>query len=400
MVLLHLQHPLWLVAVHHGLAIVTAGYTRAHSPVRLLSFVVSFFIAIYGLGGLERDLPAPTAYTRGFCGAVFCTPVAMFDKLILRRWSYEKDYIHPLDLPPNEKKKITRLAWANEAFAPGRGAGTSWECKNVPHFDEQNPDYVPPRNSYAVQCLLKLVGCYYLVDIIIQRLYGKPRQWAISNAPIVSRLSEITFAELEDRVESVALFWAMTYCYIQFFYYSGAFLAAIMQPISIKYWRPLFGPPSCSYTLRNFWGRFWHQLLRVIFTKPAEFITHIILRIPRGTIAARYTNIFAVFLLSGILHLYNDQGSGVPVADSGAIRFFCSNALGIMFEDGIQALFKKIWPSMSLSLKKLVGYAWVSIFLIWTTPAWSYPYLRVANVESLTLSPVGIQSMLKGAMTF
>ena len=103
--------------------------------------------------------------------------------------------------------------------------------------------------------------------------------------------------------------------------------------------------------------------------------------------------IFIAFLLSGISHLIGDYGGGVLWAQSGAIRFFCTQALGIMIEDGAQEVWRrsfgegeeegdgeKLW-------KKVLGYFWVAAFLIWSTPAWCFPIVCDMRAEDVALLP-------------
>lgn len=63
--------------------------------------------------------------------------------------------------------------------------------------------------------------------------------------------------------------------------------------------------------------------------------------------------------------------------EGGVMKFFCMQALGIWLEEKIQTVYRltssiktdespKIWA-------RIVGYLWLLVFLVWTTPGWSYP---------------------------
>lgn len=69
------------------------------------------------------------------------------------------------------------------------------------------------------------------------------------------------------------------------------------------------------------------------------------------------------------------------------MEFFLIQALGIIFEDTVQSLYRaaKVRSSGSLneermpqilSWTKALGYLWVVIFLVWSTPTWIYPMMR------------------------
>lgn len=86
-----------------------------------------------------------------------------------------------------------------------------------------------------------------------------------------------------------------------------------------------------------------------------------------------------IFIISGIVHVIADFSVGVPLFETGSLQFFCTQALGVMIEDGAQALYRTF-----LRLNKrdgdpplwsrVVGYMWVAAFvLVWTTPSWFYP---------------------------
>ena len=143
-------------------------------------------------------------------------------------------------------------------------------------------------------------------------------------------------------------------------------------------------------------SKFWHQAFRNNFEGPSRFISHEILHLRRGSLAARYSFIFFVFLISGVLHMASDIGLNVPPSESGAVRFFCTNALGIMLEDVVQETSRsfngserpdRLWA-------KLVGYLWVLMFLSWSAPCWQFPQMRVMNCEDRRLKYGTLRSLV------
>jgi hypothetical protein len=80
-----------------------------------------------------------------------------------------------------------------------------------------------------------------------------------------------------------------------------------------------------------------------------------------------------------MVHHICDYARGLSWQESGAVRFFCTQALGIMVEDAVQAIYRsvggekrdgqqvKVW-------KRVVGWVWTVVFLFfWSTPAWFFP---------------------------
>ena len=125
------------------------------------------------------------------------------------------------------------------------------------------------------------------------------------------------------------------------------------------------------------WHRcFWHQTLRQRISSPSYLITYSWLRLRQGGIVARYVNIFLTFMVSGLLHVAEEYGTGVTLQQSGSMRFFCTQVLGVMFEDTIQAVFHSLAGQRYRRWTKVVGYVWFALWMVWSSPAWLYPKLQ------------------------
>ncbi len=82
-----------------------------------------------------------------------------------------------------------------------------------------------------------------------------------------------------------------------------------------------------------------------------------------------HQNLQIVFFISGCLHSVSDMSASLPPRDSGALRFFCMQALGIMLEDGFQNMFYRV-GGQSGFLSRAIGYVWVLLFLSWSIAVW------------------------------
>jgi len=142
------------------------------------------------------------------------------------------------------------------------------------------------------------------------------------------------------------------------------------------YWPPLYGSIGEAWSIRQFWGVFWHQKLRNVIESPSDFISTSVLGLRKGTLLSRYTRLTLAFLISGVLHAALDHGQGVPFTESGALKFFTMQALGIMVEDAMQEVYQRCGgPSNVWS--RGVGYTWVAFWFIWTTPTWTWRPARL-----------------------
>lgn len=148
---------------------------------------------------------------------------------------------------------------------------------------------------------------------------------------------------------------------------------------------------------------FWHSVLRNSLLGVSTFITYDVLRLRRGTLAARYANLWLVYGVSGVIHLLFDDVRGIPFGENTAYRLFLMQALGITLEDFAEWVFRSIrlgrqpterdqksdgkgGVERAETWQKAVGYLWVTSWLIFTTPAWSYQNIRHAGSQIFPLS--------------
>jgi hypothetical protein len=75
----------------------------------------------------------------------------------------------------------------------------------------------------------------------------------------------------------------------------------------------------------------------------------------------------------------------LPLKELGVFRFFCTQAFGLLIEQGVMLIFKKLHRSEEGKrrpsvLVRLLGFVWVAAFMTWSGPAWLYP--QAAKVQS------------------
>lgn len=135
---------------------------------------------------------------------------------------------------------------------------------------------------------------------------------------------------------------------------------------------------SESSNADNAVSSFWHQGARQKFLAPANFLASSVLRVPKGTLLARYTVLSLTFIISGAHHQLGDVASGVPWEEAGAMRFFVMQAVGIIVEDTVQGIYRWLMGQERTAAKptrwkRALGFMWLLVWLIWTTPVWVYP---------------------------
>lgn len=112
---------------------------------------------------------------------------------------------------------------------------------------------------------------------------------------------------------------------------------------------------------------------------------HKVLRLSRNAVTSRYMRVVAAFAASAIMHVLTDISAGIPVRKSGAMQFFVAQALGIVVEDSVKAVWKRCFGRQATRTPEtwhnVVGFLWVSAFMVWSAPAYLYPMMWRVNAR-------------------
>lgn len=105
---------------------------------------------------------------------------------------------------------------------------------------------------------------------------------------------------------------------------------------------------------------------------------------------------FLAFAVSGAMHTAVDYGGNVSLGESGAMRFFCTQALGIMMEDGVQEVWRKMGGRKGSLWGRGAGMVWTLGFICWSSPAWVYPIARGVKRENMMLTWWAMKPLVEG----
>ncbi|KAJ6535980.1 hypothetical protein DFH09DRAFT_1179282 [Mycena vulgaris] len=127
----------------------------------------------------------------------------------------------------------------------------------------------------------------------------------------------------------------------------------------------IHGSWSNAYTIRSFWGRAWHQLLRRVVSAHGSFVAHDILRLKPGTVLANNVARFAGFYTSGLIHSFGFHGTlKHHWAD---LAFYVWQAAGI----GLEEWCMQVAPIHPTSRTRLLGYLWTLAWFACTLPEYT-----------------------------
>ncbi|KAJ3580174.1 hypothetical protein NPX13_g392 [Xylaria arbuscula] len=403
---------LLLHVVQVSLAIGVLTFTSPNSISRPAFFPIILGLTVYILPNIH-DSVQTDAQASFFTTSVVGIFLQYLDFGLISRWSFlargpTSDRGRQPVLKPNavacktgedyghETSCWTRLKWGVDAIMLWRAPGTIWEAKGTPHFDSHDSARVPSRSRFLRKTIAKLLLSWLVFDLLslLPPMTAQQREEAFmwQKVPFFSRVSDAASAqEILIRVQSTFLFWLATYFILDMFYCAASLLGVMLGFGAVDRWRPLFGSVTQSSSIRRFWGQFWHQAMRPKLTSPAFYMTYTVLGYKRRGRMGRYVFIMLTFAVSGLFHTAQEYTAGVPLEQSGSMRFFCMQGIGILIEDAAQGVRLSLGVAPRKSGGQWLGYVWVVLWMIWTTPAWAYPKLRnVTGTPRDRMSPFSI----------
>jgi hypothetical protein len=267
-------HPFFMYIFASQLVTQTAAYTSPSSGWRPVIFLFLLAIAAYSMYWLPYYLPSGYYQERTLAGAFVVVVLLYFDRLLLKKWAFGPGLLGPEDLPdgkpgiayqkfieartndPKLSESAARRAFGQLVPGTCRCTGTRWEVKNVPHFSEKDPGYIPSPTDFLLRGSISVALYYVVLKLIMDKLAEAKFSSLLTDdhVRLFSRIGSVSAEELLFRFTYTLLFWVGLRCSIQFYYTSASIISVAFNPDSVKTCRPIFGSITYSYTLRNFWG--------------------------------------------------------------------------------------------------------------------------------------------------
>lgn len=159
-------------------------------------------------------------------------------------------------------------------------------------------------------------------------------------------------------------------------------------------WPPMFGSILEAYSIRRFWGHFWHKIIVQPYTHFGKLFSRKILRLRPRSGGDKICVVFTIFLLSGVAHAAVGYQLGDRCGWMQDIVWFCSNAIAGAGELLATAVLQRLAKRAGLRFQSKVannafGFIWVFLFFFWSVPKWQYPKLRCAIEQEIARSRSG-----------
>ncbi|TFK48302.1 hypothetical protein OE88DRAFT_1737984 [Heliocybe sulcata] len=328
---------------------------RPRPSVKFACLTVYCLYTVYGLsmttGDMRRDYSMGSAIMIHVAQALHF--VYLTDALV--EYRHERDRSDPASLPI-----LKRWWWMLCSVYSFRGVGWNYQVANVP------PHPQTPRWAFVFHRLVRAARDYLLVDLAYTYVQSNP--YFMSPRPDTSPFTSQGYL---FRCINILAWMTIPYCGLKMNY---SLLSAACVALGIhepRHFPDLFGSWSDAYTLRRFWGRTWHQLLRRFLTSIGKYFVNLFC-FKKGTNWSSYTQLYVAFIVSGLIHMGGDAMVGKEWLGS-SFPFFIAQAFAITFEDAVIAAAKRTVPESlrPWALVKLFGYSWVflwfSVSAVWCT---------------------------------
>ncbi|KAK6723622.1 hypothetical protein SNK04_002468 [Fusarium graminearum] len=388
------QTALCLAATSQALTAFALGFTAPGNLVRpAVALVIAWLTWIFNQA-IDDALPSRLHIAMISTG-MWIQVLKSLDDLCLTKVSFGDEETTAKKSPPTSSSTMSRLRFGVSNLWNMRGVGTAHQISKIPSWSSSPAtlSHVPSRRQEVLRHVKNATLSYLVLDVFAnQPPPDLENLMSPRNELLFSRLEEIDAQEALFRLGAVLGFWLNTFCVIHLVnsVFSLGYLISGLYPVRML--PPVWGRLSDAYTIRRFWGDFWHQTLRRHLTSISDFLVHGLLHMPRGTLIARYCKLIISFFISGALHYPADRALGISVQESNAITYFLVTALAIMCEDGVQHISKGLGGNK----RKYFGYIWVVAYMYWMTPSWGYPAARVVRPQDKMVS-YSVIGNLKGS---
>ncbi|KAF9890730.1 hypothetical protein FE257_005596 [Aspergillus nanangensis] len=365
-----------LISLILGLA---ATFTSATSPLRppAIAAILGLAISIQNL--IVHQAAHIPVILRGSVALGGWVQVAnSLDILVYRRITYAEHVQwtkgRRISLP------YPRIWFALSIPHNFRRIGTKWQITPVYDFVQGK---IPARREFLRQRFRSIVLIGGAVGFFLQICFY---------LDCIPRWNDLRFALAHGRLFHLDLSWPslLTQAILSFsllvsmfllqraVYATLAITAVALHLSSPADWPPFQASAREAWSIRRFWGQFWHQLFRSFLSSNAEVIISAIpFRLHKTT--SRYLRYFLCFLVSGLIHHFFDLAIGISLHDTGALLTFTVQPVAFAVEDMAQYLSRRYMVLTGNTVaKRVLGYVWVIIFSCWSLRPWIYQVARRA----------------------
>ncbi|KAL8791761.1 MAG: hypothetical protein Q9195_005637 [Heterodermia aff. obscurata] len=361
-------------------------------------FFASVFFALLGLQSLPKNRPflfilhalfGSLSFRRitdvttqpahaSMIGMFFCVWIAHMSYVLCLSGSNQHPSIPDWDWH-RAYKMCWNVRWVGTAHEAPSNTGKP-RTATAPPNEKPSPGTQPPtkRPLFLLTRLLSILTIYTLNLLYEHTLLTllppfQPLDFAPSKHTFLRRLPTVSPRETTLRALLV----------LNFIWTSWAVISAYHHALSVFFvgvgldapheWPTLYGSPWEMYSVRRFWGRFWHRSTFRTYMGYGNAVAGGMLGLRRGTVGHRLCVEFVVFLVSGVTHALTTRTLGYRAGYWEDVGWFCGNFVAILVETAFQALVRRVFGETGDRVRKGVGAVWLFLFFFWSLPKTQFP---------------------------
>ncbi|KAH7048229.1 membrane bound O-acyl transferase family-domain-containing protein [Macrophomina phaseolina] len=287
-------------------------------------------------------------------GPIVAVPITLRWAFMVMWGTPEEDYFH-LDnrtTSPHHLGPLRKLKWSADLWVQWRGVGWNWKVDNVP---ESSPSS----------------GCS--PRFVLTQIF-----WVVVKIGAFQVLTRYAFCPLYPAENTVQAFlslplWQQNYISAMQLFLGTLSLDSTYRIFTIfavglgiskpEYNAPFFGSLADAYSVRQFWGKYWHQTFRKVLNTAGEVAAWSV-GAKKGTLVSRYLKTYTGYVTSGAMH----AAPGLFILHSSPLTSLTHflhmplYAVIVTVEDALKACGKRIGIKDS-ALVRIAGYFWTAFWI-------------------------------------
>ncbi|KAJ7136317.1 membrane bound O-acyl transferase family-domain-containing protein [Mycena crocata] len=264
---------------------------------------------------------------------------------------------------------IRRIVWASQLLINTRGVGWAHEPRSA------IPPGAPPKTSRAKFVARQVVGlCGALLLFDLANLHIR---WNPAHSQRMG-LASVGYAH---RVVGTVGWGVLAASGLSLPHYIASIVAIALGISRPQDWPPLFGSLADAATVRTFWARGWHQVLRRSLSSHGKLVSNRVLGFPRRSIETLCVRILVAFMLSGLVH-YLSETMPIGWGCSGSLIFFSIQPVAILLETTVELIARRADLKLPDLARRVLGHVWVLGWFALTLPIMQDPLIRAGEMDS------------------
>lgn len=253
--------------------------------------------------------------------------------------------------------------------------------------EKEAPGVSKSRALFSFHQSIKAAALWAFEHFVFQKVftYSLGQVVVADFSPEMEVAFQLSSHQIQVRaIMSVQWIWR-AYFFLEFYHSILAIVfVAILRFDYPEDWPPLFGSPMEAYSVRGFWGRFWHRLTIPTYVYYSRLVSRQLMGVQPGSSLEKAITALLIFTISGFSHALVGWSLG-EAALFRDVLFFEMCFLAAAGETAISkikvlSISRGIFSPLS---RTVVGMAWVFVFFFSISPLWIYP-----KVYHVLLNPI------------